>query len=126
MSLDDEVPSTHAPYLGYRQGRQTAPGWTNWQLCRIFSVRAQTIGRWRNGLQYPDVSGLKKIEIVMGWPASEQIDLIPLGEVDLRWSMVFNEVLKEWMIANPREIATDDLVPLVKSRAPGGGRKKNV
>lgn len=82
------------------------------------------MGRWRNGMTYPDVPGLKKIEAIFGWPAREQIDLIPLTDRDVRWSMVFNRILSEWMDANPRTAAEDELVPLVKTRKPGGGRKK--
>jgi transcriptional regulator with XRE-family HTH domain len=123
---DDEVPSTDAPYLGWGKGRVAAQGWSNYQLARILSVRAPTVGRWRNGLLYPSVSSMKKIEAIFGWPAAEQIDLIPLTGNDIRWSMVFNEVLKEWMIANPRTVAVDELVPLVRSRAPGGGRPKQM
>lgn len=100
--------------------------WSNVSLGVILSIRPQTMGRWRNGLQYPDVDGLKKIEAIFGWPAREQIDLIPLGEPDMRWSLVFNRILSEWMDANPRTAASDDLVPLVKARKPGGGRPKKV
>jgi hypothetical protein len=126
MIPDDEVPSTDAPYLAWGKGRKAAPGWTNYQLGLIVGVRSTTISRWRNGLLYPDVAGLKKIEAIFGWRAAEQIDLVPLAGKDLRWSMVFNEVLKEWMIANPRTVSVDDLAPLARSNPRGPGRKKGV
>lgn len=126
MIPDDEVPSTDAPYLGYARGRAAAQGWTNYQLAKILGVRAPTVSRLRNGLLYPNVSQMKKIEMIFGWSAAEQIDLMPLTGQDLRWSMVFNEILKEWMIANPRTVSVDDLVPLVRTRREGGGRKKKV
>ena len=45
---------------------------------------------------------------------------------DLRWSMVFNEVLKEWTDATPREVSVNDLEneartrKAVPRRSPGG------
>jgi transcriptional regulator with XRE-family HTH domain len=125
-ATDDEVPSTHAPGLGTGKGRRAAPGWTNYQLSVILSLRPSTVSRWRSGTQYPDIGGLKKIEAVFGWPAREQIDLIPMSGYDLRWSLVFNEVLREWMIANPRTVSVDELVPVVRARKTGGGRPRKV
>lgn len=110
------------------RGRAKAldPGWSNTQLAMILNIRPQTMGRWRNGLKYPDLGGLKKIEQIFGWPASEQIDLIPMGDPDLRWSMLFNKVLNEWIEANPRDLPMDELKPLVRVRKPGGGRPRKV
>lgn len=123
---DGEVPSTRAPGLGLGRGRRAAQGWSNYQLSRILCIRPTMMGRWRAGEAYPDVRALKKIEAVFGWPAAEQIDLIPMGDLDPRWAMVFNEVLREWMIANPRTLPAGQLQPLVKSRTPGGGRPRKV
>lgn len=100
--------------------------WTNYSLSRILNIRPSDLSRMRNGQQNPNISHLKKLEAVLGWPASEQIDLLPLEGLDPRWSMAFSVILNEWMEANPRETPVDDLVPLARSRARGGGRKKKV
>lgn len=104
-----DIPSTHAPGLGHRKGRKAAPGWTDYQLSLIMGVNAPSLGRWRAGLRYPEVRMLKKIELIFGWPAREQIDLIPATGYDLRWSMKFTQILNEWKIANPRTVSVKEL-----------------
>lgn len=118
MTGDFEVPSEHAPGLGKGKGRKAAAGWTNAQLGKLLSVRQQSIGLWTSGEQYPTTKNLKKIEAVFGWPASEQIDLIPLEGRDLRYGMVLNKVLNEWKAANPRTVRAHEVQAVVKSNAP--------
>jgi hypothetical protein len=102
--------------------------WSHYQLGLILGIQGSVISRWRNGLQYPNVSQMKKIEAVFGWPASEQIDLLPLmsSEKDPRWSLVFNDILREWMDANPRTTPTDELQVLVRTRKAARGRPGTV
>jgi transcriptional regulator with XRE-family HTH domain len=120
---EEDLPSTHAPGLGPRQGRRAAEGWTDYQIAIILGVQAPTFGRWRSGLRYPDVRMLKKMEAVFGWPAAEQIDLIPLSGYDLRWSMKFTPILNEWKMANPRTVSVKELRALhpIRSGRPRSG-----
>ena len=67
--------------------------WTNPQLGRLLGVKQQSIGLWMDGYQYPTLKNLKKIEAVFGWPAGEQIDLIPLEGKDQRYGMRLRRVL---------------------------------
>lgn len=112
------------------RGKATTPPvvWSNYQLAVVLGIRASTLSRMRNGLLNPNVSQMKKLEAVLGWPASEQIDLLPMSseDADMRYSMAFNGILNEWMDANPRTVPHDELVPLVRTRREGGGRKKKV
>lgn len=103
-------------------GRRQAPGWTNNQLAMILATRAHTVARWRTGERYPDVRALLRIELLLGWPAAEQIVLIPPVGNDLRYAMVLNEVLKEWMIANPRAVPATEL----RSGTPRTGPRRVV
>lgn len=119
--LEDRIPSTRAPGLGKGRGRKRADGWTEYQLAIILGVTGPAFTRWRAGLRYPGVRMLKKIELVFGWPAREQIELIPLNGYDLSWSMKFNQVLNEWKAANPRTQSVDELKALYSVRS---GRKK--
>ena len=102
MATDDD--RRFAPKDGRR-----ATGWSDYQLARILGVSRPSMSRWRGGILYPDIRGLKKIEEVFGWPAREQIDLIPIMGYDERWSLVFNHIISEWSEANPREISVNDI-----------------
>lgn len=120
-NLEDEIPSSHSPGLGKGKGRKAAEGWTEYQLSRIIGVTSPTFVRWRSGQRYPEIRMLKKIEKIFGWPAREQIDLIPATGYDLSWSMKFNQILNEWKAANPRTVTVDELKALYPIRP---GRKK--
>jgi transcriptional regulator with XRE-family HTH domain len=113
---------------GRGKARSLNPGWSQHQLAVILGIERSVISRLSNGLLYPNVAHMKKFEAVLGWPAREQIDLLPmvLSDPDLRWSTVFNEVLREWMDANPRTAASDDLVVLARTRKPAGRRPGKV
>lgn len=110
MSPDPETDRRHKV-----DGRR-AVGWSNYQLSRILGVARPTMSRWRNAVLYPDVRGLKKIEKIFGWPAADQIDLIPLSGYDMRWSLVFNQIINEWREANPREVSVNDLGTEARTR----------
>lgn len=100
----------------YKVDGRRAVGWSNYQLALIVGVARPTMSRWRNAVLYPDIRSLKKIEKIFGWPASEQIDLIPLSGFDMRWSLVFNQVVNEWLEANPREVSVNDLGTEARTR----------
>jgi transcriptional regulator with XRE-family HTH domain len=110
------------------KARSLDTGWSNHQLGMILGIDPSMISRLRNGLHYPNVAQMKKFEAVFGWPASEQIDLLPLmlSDPDMRWSLVFNDILREWIDANPRTTPTDDLKVLARTRRDGGGRPRKV
>lgn len=98
-----------------KDGRR-AVGWSNYQLSMLVGVARPTVSRWKNGLAYPDIRTIKKIEKVFGWPAPEQIELIPMVGYDLAWSMVFNQVLNEWMEATPRDLPADEIRQATETR----------
>jgi hypothetical protein len=83
----------------------------------MLGVRQHSVSNWIDGEQYPGVKNMKKIEAIFGWPAREQIDLIPLEGKDLRYGMVFRKILNEWIDANPRTVRVDNLKAVVKSNA---------
>ena len=93
-----------------------ATGWSDYQLSRVLGCARPTVTRWRNAVLYPDIRTIKKIEKVFGWPAAQQIDLIPMTGYDMRWSLVFNEILKEWTDATPRDTPVDDLENEARTR----------
>lgn len=80
--------------------------WNYNMLAVLLGTTGQTFGRYMNGLAYPSVEIMKKFEVLFGWPASQQIDLIPpFGEeMDLRYATVMRSVVNEWAVANPRTV----------------------
>lgn len=98
-----------------RDGRR-AVGWSNYQLSMILGVSRPSVSRWRNALLYPDIRTIKKIEKVFGWPAADQIDLIPMAGYDERWSLVFNKVINEWAEATPRDLPADSIRQATETR----------
>lgn len=87
-------------------------------LASLFGLSGQALGRYLNAQSYPTLQTIQKFEIVLGWPAAEQVQLIPPywewplqgGQVgtkrgeprDLRYSMKLRQVVREWAEANPR------------------------
>lgn len=103
-------------------GRQVSPRatGTHWSLsmmARLLGVNHNSLSSWVSGEQYPGTKNLKKLEAVLGWPASEQIDLIPLEGRDMRYSMKFRQVLGEWKEANPRTISAGEITNVAPSHA---------
>lgn len=100
--------------------RHLHPGeWGNSHLGNLFGTQGHAIGRYLNGQSYPTVPMIQKFDIVLGWPAAEQFDLIPpywtwpdqptsttytatTVSEDLRYAMKLKQVLTEWCEANPR------------------------
>lgn len=96
--------------------------WALNHLAAILGTHAQPVGRYVNGLSYPQLQMMQKIEIVFGWPVREQVDLIPpywewplqddrvnVQPTDLRYGMKLRQVMQEWGEANPRTEKTKDL-----------------
>lgn len=97
--------------------RRTPNGeWNLDMIARLLGTSAVTFGRHVNGLQYPNLRMIKKLEILLGWKAQDQLDLIPLHGNDLRYSMVLRMELEEWKTQNPRTVGAADLRSLFPSR----------
>ena len=115
--------------------------WGQTHLANLFGTSNVMIGRYLNGLSYPTVQMMQKFEIVLGWPAREQIDLIPPhwtwpdqpqsvkyrsqeDPTDLRYAMKLQQIFNEWAEANPRTQLLQHirLHPLLKTKHHGGGR----
>lgn len=105
-------------------------------LAALFGLTGPAFGRYLNALSYPTLQTMQKFEVVLGWPVSEQVQLIPpywewplqdrsrdKGRVveprDLRYSMVLRKVVREWAAANPRTGLSGDVRqhPSIPARA---------
>lgn len=124
--------------------RHAAPGeWAHTHLAQLFGISNVTLGRYLNGLSYPTVQSMQKFEIVLGWPAREQMDLIPPywtwpdqpvstsykpqgNPTDLRYALKLRQVLNEWGQANPRTLGVREvrLHPSLDAKRRGGGRPR--
>lgn len=104
----------------------TPPGrWGQNHIAILLGVAPAQWSRILNGQVYPArLVLIQKIETVFGWPASEQVKLIPpywewpmqdghgleaSEPVDLRYAIKLSRVVNEWMDANPRTVTTKDL-----------------
>jgi hypothetical protein len=98
-------------------GRRTPmPDWNLNHLAAILGTTGVSLGRYLMGERYPNVEMMKRFEVLFGWKASEQIDLIPypFDYEDMRYAMVMRQVINEWKLANPRTEPAGSL----KSRFP--------
>lgn len=68
-------------------------GWTPQKAALDLGSQPGSFTRYLNGDRYPDVRMMHKIHSVFNWPARDQVDLVPAIGHDLRWSMVFRDVL---------------------------------
>jgi hypothetical protein len=117
---------------------KTPPGkWGLHQISALLGTSAPSWGRYLNGLSYPTLQMMQKIEVVMGWPVTEQVQLIPYywewphqakgpGQVtpeptDLRYGMKLRQVANEWGEANPRTVESG---AIRQHPATLGGRKR--
>ena len=118
--------------------------WSTSLLATLFGISKSAMGRYINGQTYPTVQMIQKFEIVLGWPAAEQFELIPpywtwptqfngngsiQGEpTDMRYGMKLNQILHEWAAANPRTVSSLEVRqhPSIPQRAgEPRGKKKN-
>lgn len=117
--------------------------WANTHLSNMFGTSGHQIGRYLNGQSYPTVPMMQKFEIVLGWPAREQFDLIPpywtwpdqptsitytpqSAPTDLRYAMKLRQILNEWCEANPRTQPSSEirLHPALDAKSRSGGRPR--
>jgi transcriptional regulator with XRE-family HTH domain len=99
--------------------------WGLSMLAALFGLSAPTLGRYLNGMSYPTLQSIQKFEAVLGWPAAEQVQLIPpywewprqnraSGKkpeepTDYRYSMKLNQIIQEWAEANPRTVLSTEI-----------------
>ena len=106
--------------IGHKFGQRTPlPHWGQTHLAALLGVSNVMLGRYLNGLSYPTLKMMQKLEVVFGWPVVDQVPLIPYywewpdqhqsgrgvkqaEPTDLRWSMKLTQVVQEWTEANPR------------------------
>lgn len=94
---------------GFNPNRQhhnrTPPGeWNLNMIGKLLGTSGVAMGRYVNGLSYPETIMIKKLEVLLGWKAQDQLDLIPIVGKDLRYSMVLRQELEEWKDQNPRTV----------------------
>ena len=104
----------------------TKPGtWGQKHIATILGLQETSWSKLLNGQIYPArLQTMQKIEVVFGWPVSEQVQLIPYywewpgqpragvpggDPVDLRYAIKLGRVVAEWADANPRTVPTKDL-----------------
>ena len=93
-------------------------------LASLFGLAGPVLGRYLNALSYPTIQSMQKFEVVLGWPVSEQVQLIPpywewpvqdrtnlknIEAGDLRYSIMLGKVIREWAAANPRTELSGDI-----------------
>ncbi len=103
----------------YGKGKRTPKGeWNLDMIGVLLGTRGVLMGKYVNGQQYPSLRMIKKLEVLLGWKAQAQLDLIPIHGIDLRYSMVLRHELEEWKLQNPRTTPAADLRSLFPSRLP--------
>ena len=104
---------------------KTPPGrWGQHQFAALLGTSGPAWGRYLSGQSYPTLQMMQKIEIVLGWPVRDQVELIPRfwegpvqgsGRVptgdptDLRYAMKLKQVVNEWADANPRTVRSTEI-----------------
>ena len=105
---------------------KTKPGrWGQNNIATLLGLTSTSWSKVLNGQIYPArLQTMQKIEVVFGWPVSEQVQLIPMywdwpdqassgrpaGEpTDLRYSIKLGRVVAEWADANPRTVPIHEL-----------------
>jgi hypothetical protein len=83
--------------------------WTTSQISVILGCTGRAMWRYLSGERYPEVRMMKRFEALFGWPARDQIELIPVAGYDLRYSMVLREVIEDWKHNNPRTQPSGEL-----------------
>lgn len=99
--------------------------WAQAHIATILGLEATSWSKLLSGLIYPArLQTMQKIEIVFGWPVSEQVQLIPPywewpvqassgvpngDPVDMRYAIKLARVVAEWCDANPRTVEPKSL-----------------
>jgi len=68
-------------------------GWTQASVAELLNTRASTVSRWLDGQRYPESRTMLRIEKLTGWPAAEQICLLPLDGYDQAYGAAFRAAL---------------------------------
>jgi hypothetical protein len=91
--------------------------WGQHHIAALMGTNGPNWGLYLNGMAYPTLQMLQKIEVVFGWPVQEQVQLIPYywdwpvhaghgrtagDPTDLRYAIFLQKVIREWTEANPR------------------------
>lgn len=83
--------------------------WSVSQISVVLGCTGRSMWRYLNGERYPEVRLMKRFEALFGWPAREQVDLIPVDGYDMRYSMVLRQVMDDWRYNNPRTVPSGEL-----------------
>lgn len=75
--------------------RKLPRDWTMVQAAYVLNCTVVTMFRYLNGTRYPEVRMMRRIERIFGWPATDQIQLIPYEGYDLTYGMVLRQVMEE-------------------------------
>lgn len=102
IPVTEEKPKRKGNYSKNHHNRTPNGEWNLNMIGVLLGTSGVVMGRYVNGLSYPETIMIKKLEVLLGWKAQDQLDLIPIGPRDLRYSMVLRQELEEWKIQNPR------------------------
>jgi len=94
-----------------RQGGE----WTASMIATLLGTNKRSFMHYLTAERYPEVRIMKRIELLFGWPASEQVALVPLAGYDMRYAMVLKQVMEDWKYNNPRTTLRQDLKCIVES-----------
>lgn len=88
---DPDFPPAVAPSTidRVRKKPRASPGWSHYYVADQLNTKVGNVTRWLNGDRYPDVRAIVRIEEIWGWPATEQIVLIPARGYDPRYGTAF-------------------------------------
>lgn len=97
--LREHFPDLEPGFAGTYQ-RSTEPrhrpsrgGWTHAMVAKRLSAQPPSVTKWLLGIRYPDTRMLLRIERIFGWPAAEQIVLIPEEGFNDEWATAFRAVV---------------------------------
>jgi hypothetical protein len=89
--------------------------WTITMIAILLGTNSRSLRHYLTAERYPEVRIMKRIELLFGWPASEQVALVPLDGYDMRYSMVLKQVMDDWKHNNPRTQLRQELRCIVES-----------
>ena len=92
MINDPDFPPAWLP-LPTRRRRRVSPGWSHGFVATVLGIRNNAVTRYLNGERYPEVRAMLSIEKHLGWPATEQIALVPHEGYDERYADAFRTIL---------------------------------
>lgn len=114
--MTGQQPKRQGDYSRNHHMRTPDGQWNQSMIGKILGTSGVVMGRYLSGDRYPEVSMIKKLEVLLGWKGQDQLDLIPLTGKDLRYSTRLRKELEEWKDQNPRTVPSADLVSRFPSR----------